>query len=140
MCLQQVLEIPEKYKTGEHVGYKVLYRHQTCVSDGPIITSYFTPVRASRIIFDEWMINKNQKFIHLCTNKVIQRYKPGFHIFLNEEDAGKYKIYDNEVVVKVRFKDVVAYGLEYDDILSHSILSKVIVVKQMYIDKQYLPT
>ena len=120
MCLQQILEIPEEYKTGEHVGYKVL------------VGQYYTPIMSKYIKLNEWVFDDNPNIINIFYATDMLEYKLGFHIFINRKDADDYVQTDDDVVVKVKFKDVVAYGLEGS--------AKVIVAKQMYVDKQHLPT
>jgi len=38
-------------------------------------------------------------------------YPPGFHIFLNKIDAERYNSYNSSVVVIVKYKNVIAFGI-----------------------------
>lgn len=143
MCLENILPIPKKYQTGEHVGYKVLYPFDICVkkdiessctdeSDYIWVKEYSTAIFRHNVKLNQWVVD--DKIGKTCNVEGKQKYQLGFHIFVNEKDAHDYAIErDKNIVVKVKFRDVVAYGLE-----KHNRNTPVVVAKQMYVDKSHI--
>jgi len=65
----------------------------------------------------------------LQTHDTSEYYPAGFHIFQTRREARLYKEHNNETVVKVYYKDVLATGIQYNQY----VLLRCIVVKQIYV-------
>lgn len=72
-------------------------------------------------------IKKKGKYKRIITAAGGETYVPGFHIFPYLEEAIKYKSHSTEVVVKVRYKGVLAYGIH--ELYPHD-YGNVVVAKQ----------
>jgi len=124
MCLVEL----ENFKVTQDYGWQVL-RETT----GMLYSCFFGegPVPVGKWQRDKFRIRDRW----ICAN--FMKYKKGFHIFLNKEDAKTY-CNDSEAyrVKKVRFKRVVARG--FQDVSSplemKTQLAKVVVCRKRFVE------
>lgn len=121
-------------REGNHqVGWKVFKQKKSYPSFKP----RFYPLHFDngyKIPKDKWIKEKHfrrfKKMKNLPLGNTNGNYPLGFHIFLTEKDAIRYKGYDwqewdnKEIVRKVYFRKIVAHG--YQD-------AKIIVAKEMFV-------
>ena len=103
MCLSKL----ENFKVTQNYGWQV-FRKEPTSELYPYFFGGDKPVPVG-----EWQKDKFRIFSKCICTETDTRYKEGYHIFLNEEDA---KVYfpgsDNFCIRKVWFKRVVARGLQ----------------------------
>lgn len=83
----------------------------------------------------EWQKDKFRIFNRwICTDN-FEKYKKGFHIFLDEEDAKTFcHGIGSYCVKKVRFKKVVARGFQKINTISTPQLTKVVVCRKRFVE------
>jgi hypothetical protein len=103
MCLETISQGPDPAEEGE--GYKVF---EICRPAGTLVS----PLKDFTFARNKWMSDQNDFNI-----TEVVRYRTGFHIFSNREDAEAYSGsisvtgYRDFVVEKVKYRNVSAKGL-----------------------------
>ena len=122
MCLDELAD----FKVTKDYGWGV-FREE----DGQLFQRFGCE---SLVPEEKWQTDPNNYY--LWTEYDGKVYKTGFHLFIREEDALGYvsPFCDDEVVRKVRFKKIVAKGMQQ---LPYTMSSKanVIVVRERFVEK-----
>lgn len=109
------------YKTKIINGKRELY--------GPLTKHY----QNQKISKNKWLLSSKIGSIYSDDDK---SYNPGFHIFLNQQDAENYYSYKNNVViVRVKFKDVVGFGTNGTSAGILSTAGPCIIARKMLVEK-----
>jgi len=130
MCLNYLAEFRVTKDYGWQVfgetakGLVQLYRHR--------------PQRRMPVVEGAWQADRSNCFIRSKSHNFIKYYKTGFHLFTNKKDALRYRSKShNEVVRKVRFRNLVAKGTQrLPSHLPYPVRdANVIVVRERYVEK-----
>jgi len=125
MCLQQL----ENFKVTQSYGWQVFVK-----SAGDLYPYHFGD---KRIPVGKWQTDKFRIFKRWISNYNITglRYKKGYHIFLNEEDVKEYcPSSKNYEIKKVRFKKILARGLQEIVTEGPTLQVKVVVCRKRFIE------
>jgi hypothetical protein len=136
MCLSTVSKSPYKYKKGcitynlsipdkVYTGYKVFLKNENMLS------YVITPFEHAIIQLNRWKRDsETQQLLAYDPYNLINKfeaYDTGFHIFLLKKDAKKYLYTSRHSIKKVKFRNVVALGLQ------GGLLT--VVAKEIYVEK-----
>lgn len=130
MCLRTVNFTLDAKNVG--IGYKVIPSDEITVKENGSF------VMSSPYWSKQWRKSPGHKYY--STQKFLEdayskQYRIGYHIFLNKQDAVKYKYVASGYVVQVSFKDVLAFGTNettYDSYGPCIIADKMKVDKVLY--------
>jgi hypothetical protein len=135
MCLSTIYKKPYSYKKGcitynlsipgkIYTGYKIFEKDE----DKKYIR---TPFEQVRLQLNKWIKDREtqQLLSYDPYNEVnkFERYYTGFHIFLSKKDAKQYLYTPRHSIKKVKFRNVVALGLQ-GELLT-------VVAKEIYVEK-----
>ncbi len=121
MCLSSIQQIKSEKlpKDKYHIGWKCVYID---TQNKNKFTSLFNVSK----LFDKWL-KCNYKLTDRIRLYLGDIYPKGFHIFTTREDARNYKHKSRkEKVVKVRYRRVVARGMQSD--------YKCVIAKEIYVE------
>jgi hypothetical protein len=120
MCLDTVtLRAEMNGLSAEFVGYKVF-----SLKDYKLFNHNSSKIEYAS---DRWYEAKIDGDGNVGSD-LADRYPLGFHTFINLDDVEQYKRkcgWDNSPTVKIKFKEILAFGKQYDSII--------IVARHMYI-------
>ena len=126
MCLEEFRDFDVETKRGVGIGYKKF----RFVGKNHAESLFFC---TKKIVYDKWLkeegfrrlIHKNVKMIYPTS---VGKYAFGFHVFTNEKEARTYKEGQGFKLLPVRFRKVVAKGVQ-----GYFIEKKTVVAKEMFV-------
>ena len=131
MCLTTITSIETENVEGQ--GWKIVYPGE-CVSENENeFWSEFRFLNHGAMPYNTWIERKGN-----VINSPVGRYPAGFHIFTTKEDAENYQRHSPfrfTIIVKVKYKIILAKGNQTADPLAPPIELPCIVTQFLYVEK-----